>query len=857
MSLLLATALCIDLLVAAEQAPGPKSAQAQAARPAADFYGDPLPDGAVARMGTIRFRHESHGGLLTAFSPDGKWLATSGRGIKLWEAATGKLLWKHTAAHWGTWTASSWIAYSPDGKLLAATADDAILFLNPADGRIIRRLPQAKAGPLTFSPDSKLLLTDASDRPVLWETATGKRLRRLESQEKRWVGNTAFAPDGRTIITMEFIGASEHHICHWDVSTGTLRKSFMLPAVSRRTARLSLDGSLFAVTPYSREAVRLFSTATGKESVKLQGSVAHGRYGLAFSPDGAILATDWLEAGQDQGTVSLWGTRTGKLLRRFTLPITLMGGGMSFTPDGKALLTKGDNEQRLRSWDLTSSMELVKQAAHDADITGLVFTPDGKSLVSASDDGTIRVWDAITSQQRHVLATKPYHGSLQFLAVLPDGKTLLSSRGTSLYLEDLETGQERRRWKPRESAGQPYWIMSMTLANDGRRAAFWSESQSRKPLVMVWDLATGKTVVEREQGREAVAWRFSPSAKLALDFTVRYGPDHDDKGPVARADTNAVIHEVLTGKRLLTIPQPDNNSFMGTWSPYCRTIVTATHRKERTDYVLHLWELATGKERLAIPCVVNGKWGTLLSVVYSSDGRTLATQLGNTIQVWDMSTGAEILHFRDFDAPARHLAFSPDGRKLSSGHFDSTILVWDVTPAGKRKTASASRQQTLAWWTNLGDDDARQAHAAIWGLIDNPAEAVKLAQERLRPAATTPAAAVRQWIADLDSNQFQKRQEATSRLRKMGEEAEPHLQAALNGQITLEQRGRITALLARTRLVRDPEVLRQVRAIEILESIATAKARRVLESLAQGAAAARTTNEARDSLSRLKRLAPR
>src|SRR5438105_3036636 len=104
MRLLLATALWINPLPAIAQAPGSKSAQPQAAQPVVDFYGDPLPDGAVARMGTICFRHESYAGLLTAFSPDGKWLATSGRGIKLWHATTARLLWTHAAEHWGTWT---------------------------------------------------------------------------------------------------------------------------------------------------------------------------------------------------------------------------------------------------------------------------------------------------------------------------------------------------------------------------------------------------------------------------------------------------------------------------------------------------------------------------------------------------------------------------------------------------------------------------------------------------------------------------------------------------------------------------------------------------------------------------------
>src|SRR5262249_12461201 len=56
-----------------------------------DQYGDPLPDGTLARMGTVQLRHER---LATAaFSPDGKMIATVGsNSLRLWDARTGKLI---------------------------------------------------------------------------------------------------------------------------------------------------------------------------------------------------------------------------------------------------------------------------------------------------------------------------------------------------------------------------------------------------------------------------------------------------------------------------------------------------------------------------------------------------------------------------------------------------------------------------------------------------------------------------------------------------------------------------------------------------------------------------------------------
>src|SRR5262245_32230740 len=104
-----ATTLCLILLLARPIAAGEPS------RLKTDQHGDPLPPGAIARLGTLRFRPPAL--FEVAWSPDGKTLASSGyrRPIRLWDVATGKEIRRFDMK--GTATVLAW---SPDGKMLAS-----------------------------------------------------------------------------------------------------------------------------------------------------------------------------------------------------------------------------------------------------------------------------------------------------------------------------------------------------------------------------------------------------------------------------------------------------------------------------------------------------------------------------------------------------------------------------------------------------------------------------------------------------------------------------------------------------------------------------------------------------------------
>jgi hypothetical protein len=182
------------------------------------------------------------------------------------------------------------------------------------------------------------------------------------------------------------------------------------------------------------------------------------------------------------------------------------------------------------------------------------------------------------------------------------------------------------------------------------------------------------------------------------------------------------------------------------------------------------------------------------------------------------------------------------------------VLTWDALnlTGGASAAGEPSDKELDALWADLAGGDATRAYRAIRALVAAPEQSIPFLRRHVRPAATPDPKHLARLIADLDADAFAVREEATRALEDLGPPARPALRRALEARPSAEVRQRIERLLERPEGSALPAgELGTWRALEVLEHIGTAEARRVLEKLAAGDAGARPTEGAKAALQRL------
>lgn len=396
-----------------------------------------------------------------------------------------------------------------------------------------------------------------------------------------------------------------------------------------------------------------------------------GRQALVtFSPDGSLVAMSGTKR-----TITVWDTATGEL------KATLKGGkegisGFAFSPDGRVAATRDYLDKSVRLWDVATwelkttitgrkhdlETKLKAGFSFEEEFGPVAFSPNGRTVLSEREDDIVAVSDVVDGKEitklnhdtqssgaSEVLKVLFFGGTRHFLALQTgfnsDGQLAFTINGDKFAkVWEVATGQQKAVISNKER------IYRAAFTPDGTRLLTVEQQGGMK----LWDVETGALVGEiAKKGfleNLIKSFEFSSDGKLIATFYM--------------GDTR--LWDARTAELKFKLAGSETSD--ATFSPDGRWLATASRGKKSAAQI---WNVETGEVKLTLPPVIEKS----VFVKFSPDGLLLVTTNDKGVSIWDATNGELLATLSEARYP---VAFSPDGRTLTTGARNDTALLWEI-----------------------------------------------------------------------------------------------------------------------------------------------------------------------------------
>ncbi len=684
-----------------------------------DIDRDVLPRGAIARLGSKRFRSSRATPVALCFLPDNKTLVqmTQDGWLQHWDAQSGRLLSEthpfdfgftrdvRLSRQSGLATACAWTQIQENERanrllvfrlvsgerLLEMRVNDRNKSVRATDQQLDKRQPRERELPIEHSalcPDGRTVAY-GRDNVHLVDVRSQTEIEN-KCVECKYIESLVFSPNGKTLA----IGTHDGRLVVWNWTTDEKPRSIPIaqnPQFGPYPVwcfEFSPDGAKLAVVNgnHDFENISLFDTANWQvaDTIQTPGE-ARSIHALEFSPDGKQIYSS------SEGGAALWDVANGNLIRRLH---GLFGKArfLAFSPDRRWLAASSQWDSTMCVWNVETGEPIRTAAAtHMQPPSLLRFLPGDKQLATAGHDGTIRVWNLADSRQvrmmEHSRGEWDFNGDIRGLDASPDGKYIASSSNDdTLRLWEMTTGREVFRLPGHGHLGG---YRSVRFTPDGKQFASWGDDDMR---VNIWDVRTGKAAHE---------FLVHP-AGLNMQRDGLGNPPFSGMGFGPRLEAATISSDastlilLLDGLRRFSIPSGEELPWWGlkggtgdqiAISNDNRHLLSATWgvrsvpggQREAEKHAVELRTVADGKILAHID--VDGPGAGPMA--FSPDGHLAAiVAIGERNRI-ELRKIPELSEIARIELPSRAwgVEFSHSGKLLAVSVADSTVLVWDVENA--------------------------------------------------------------------------------------------------------------------------------------------------------------------------------